>query len=153
MALTIVNVGGVVAFGHDVSTGERGFLARVTNRTGHTSVKGELVTTSTTADNEIVLQTNEYDTFGVIAEAGIAQGQPVWMWNIGSICLVLYKDGVAATRGNLLIAADTDGRAIDIANPGTGLPAAEIHFKECGHVMQSVNAGTNVLVLAMLHFN
>jgi hypothetical protein len=153
MSLSIVSQGGVVALGYDSATNERGYLIKMINRTGHTSVKGELVSCSTTADREVILQTNEYDTVGVVQEAGIAEGSEMWVWMLGSVCQVLYKDSNAATRGNILIAADTNGRAIDITNPGSGLPATDTHFKECGHVMESKNSGTNVLALAILHFN
>jgi hypothetical protein len=148
-----LSISGKVAMHYDSNADERGMLIKVINRTGETSVKGTLVSCSTTADNQVVKQANEFDTIGVIYEAGIAEGYEMWIWANGSICQVLYKNSVAATRGNILIAADTDGRAIDIANPGSGLPSTDTHFKECGHVLQSQSAGTNVLVLAMLHFN
>lgn len=153
MALAYLKVGEAVAFGVDSVSHEYGVLMRYVNRTGHTSVKGELVAVSTSADREVILQASEYDVIGVVAEAGVAEGSEVWVWEVGSVCQVLYKDGVAATRGNILVAADTDGRAIDVANPGSGLPATDTHFKECGHVMQTMSAGTNVLVLATIHFN
>ncbi len=150
--LRIVQIGDV-AIGYDSVTGERGFLVRITNGTGSASVKGSLVSASTSADDAAILQANEYDTIGVVAQAGVTAGAVMWIWVTGSICQVLYKDAVAATRGNILLAADTDGRAIDIANPGGGLPGTDTHFKECGHVLESALAGINVLVLAMLHFN
>lgn len=153
MSLSIASHGGVVAIGYDSATNERGFLIKVINRTGHTSVKGELVSASTTTDREVILQSNEFDAFGVVQEAGVAEGSEMWIWGVGSVCQVLYKDSNAATRGNILLCADTDGRAIDITNPGSGLPSVETHFKEAGHVMQSVGAGTNVLALCVLHFN
>lgn len=126
MALSLITIGGAVAIAHDATTGERGTVLRYVNRTGHTSVKGELVSLSTTADKEVILQANEFDTVGVVAEAGIAEGAEMWVWIIGSVCQVLFKDTVASTRGNLLLAADTDGRAIDVNNPGIGL--ATLHF-------------------------
>jgi len=151
--LKTVQIGGVVAIGYDPTTGERGILTRGINRTGHTSVKGELVSCSTSADDEYILQGNEYDTVAVVAESGIAEGEEMWMWKPGSRAQVLLKDTTAATRGQILIAADTDGRAIGIANPGGGLPGTDTHFKECGHILQSKSAGTNVLVLAEIHTN
>ena len=153
MAISVASQGGVVAIGYDSATNERGFLVKIINRTGHSSVKGELVSCSTTADREAILQANEYDTIGIVQEAGVAEGSEMWMWISGSVCQVLYKDSNAATRGNILIAADTDGRAIDISNPGGGLPGTDTHFKECGHVLESKTAGTNVLALASIHFN
>jgi hypothetical protein len=151
--LQMVVLGNVVAIGYDAITGERGLLTKGINRTGHTSIKGELVSTSTSADDEYILQANEYDTVAVVAESGIAQGAEMWLWKPGSRALVLLKNTTAATRGQILIAADTDGRGIGIANPGGGLPGTDTHFKECGHILQSKLAGTNVLVLCELHTN
>jgi hypothetical protein len=153
MAISLLHIGNVVAIGYDSATGERGLLTKGINRTGGTSVKGTLVTVSTSADNEYVIEADEYDTVGIIQEAGVAEGSEMWIWKPGSKCQVLFKDTVAATRGNILLAADTDGRAIDVANPGTGLPATDTHFKECGHVCESKDAGTNVLVLCEIHMN
>ncbi len=151
MALKTLNIGGVVALGWDSETGERGFLTKIINRTGHTSVKGEGVAPSTTADFEAALQANEYDCIGVVAEAGIAEGSEMWVWGDGSICQVLYKNSTTVTRGEILIAADTNGRFDRVVNPGSGLPATDTHFKECGHVMESKGSGTNVLGLARFH--
>ncbi len=144
---------GKVAIYSDPTTNERGFLLKVINRTGETSVKGKLVSVSTAADNEVILQANEYDTFGVIQESGIAQGSEMFIWVSGSICQVMFKDGVSVARGEICIAADTDGRADRVANPGSGLPGIDVHFKECGHIMQTVGSGTNILALVTIHFN
>ena len=152
MAISLLEHGDVVALGYDSATNERGFLAKFINRTGGASVKGTLIAASTTADREVVKEANEFDCIGVVQEAGVSEGSEMWVWLNGSICQVLYKDSVAATRGYVLLAADTDGRAIDVAVPSSNPVVAE-HFKECGHVMQSASAGTNVLVLASLHFN
>lgn len=153
MTLSVCSHGGVVAIGYDSETNERGFLVKFINRTGGASVKGTIISNSTTADREAIKQFNEYDAIGVVQEAAVAEGSEMWCWMNGSVCQVLYKDSVAAVRGNLLLCADTDGRAIDTANMGGGLPATDVHFKECGHVMESKNAGTNVLALACIHFN
>ena len=137
----------------DATTHERGMLVKFINRTGAASVKGSLVSCSTTADREVILQANEYDTIAVVQEAGVAEGAEMWCWVNGSVAQVLAKDATAFTRGNILIAADTDGRADNVGNPGGGLPGTDTHFKECGHVMESKGGGTNVLVLCSLHFN
>ncbi len=153
MAIELVSASNkVVAIGSDTSTGERGLLVKMINRTGHASVKGEIVAASTATDKEVILQANEYDAIGVVQEAGVAEGSEMWVWMPGSVCQVLYKNSVAATRGYVLLAADTDGRGIDIAVPSSNPVVAE-HFKECGHVMESKGAGTNVLVLCCIHFN
>ena len=74
MTLSLLQHGGVVALGYDSATNERGYLVKLVNRTGASSVKGTLVSASTTADREVIKQTNEYDTLGVIQEAGVAEG-------------------------------------------------------------------------------
>jgi hypothetical protein len=122
------------------------------NRTGGNSVKGELVAASTTADKEVIKCANEFDGLGIIAEAGIPEGQEVWCWCNGSLAQVLLKDGVAAVRGYIALAADTDGRVNAVDVPSSNPVVAE-HFKEIGHIMQAKTAGTNVLALVSLHFN
>jgi len=154
MALQHIAIAGnEVAMGYDSSTGEAGIIIKLLNKTSVSTVKGTLVSASTGIDRAFILQANEYDTIGVVQEAGVPDGSKAWVWMPGSIAQVLFKDSTASTRGNILIADAVDGRAIDITNPGSGLPATETHFKECGHVLESKNAGTNVLVLAALHFN
>jgi hypothetical protein len=156
MALSTVEHGDVVALGYDSATNERGYLVKMINRTGHASVKGELVACSTATDREVILQANEYDTVGAVEEAGVAEASEMWVWMLGSVCQVLYKENTASTRGNILVADAVNGRASDIANPGGGLPGTDTHFTECGHVLQSVaagGAGVSNLVLAILHFN
>jgi len=133
-------------------TAEGGLAVRYLNGTGAVSVKGSVVTVSQAVDLSVVLQTNEYDAIGAVYESGIAADAPVWVVVSGK-AQVLYKDSTAATRGNLCISDAVDGRASDIANLGDGLPAADIHFKEIGHVLESKDAGTNVLVYVNLHFN
>lgn len=153
MSLHLIDAGGVVALGYDEATGERGFLCRHTNGTGSSSVKGSIVSMSTTDDNKFVLQANEYDAWGVVAESGVANDGLCWVWKSGSRAQVLVKDTIAVTRAGIMICADTDGRADWLANPGSGLPAVDIHFKEIGHPAESKAGGTDVLVLTDLHFN
>jgi len=148
----LLQLAGKVALAADSTTLERGMVVRMINRTGGVSIKGTLVAASTATDREVIKQATEFDTIGVVQEAGVAEGSEMWVWMPGSVCQVLFKDTVAATRGNVLIAADTDGRAIDVAVPSANPVVAE-HFKECGHVMESKGAGVGVLVLAAIHFN
>lgn len=153
MAISLLQHGGVVALGYDSDTGERGFLTKLTNRTGGASVKGTLLSASTTADAEVILQASEYDTIAVCQEAGVAEGSQMWCWMPGSICQMLLKDTVTAAQGELALAADTDGRMDRTTNPGGGLPGTDIHFKEVGHVLQDVTGGTNQLCLVAMHTN
>jgi len=153
MALKILLQGSSFnAIGHDSVTGETGYLQRLKNTTGAVSVKGTLVTQSTTADDSLVLEVNEFDTFGIVAESGVADNEFVWVWKNGSRALVLFKDANSSTRGYVAIASDTAGRAVNVAVPSS-TPAAAEHFKEIGHVLESKSDGTDVLVLVELHFN
>lgn len=152
----ITTDGTIVAGGIETATvkftAEGGLAIRLTNKTGGASVKGTLVSASTAVDNAFILQANEFDTIGAVYEAGIADGSECWIV-ISGRAQVLMKNTVASTRGNVLIAADTDGRANSIANPGQGVPATETHFKECGHFIETKTGGTDVLAYAVLHFN
>lgn len=152
MSLQVWQHGGVVAIGYDDTTGERGFLTKIKNATGTATVKGTIVCQSATVDNAFMLQTDEFDSIGVVAEAGVADGAEAWIWKNGSRAQVLFKNNVAAVREYVLLAADTDGRGTNVAVPSSNPVVAE-HFKECGHTCESKNAGTDVLVLCDLHFN
>ena len=152
MALSVSSYSGVIGFGVDTVTGERGIVQKMKNTTGATSVKGSVIAQSTTADNAFVLEANEFDTIGVVAESGVAHNADCWIWVNGSVAQVLWKNDTTATRGYVALAADTDGRAINVEVP-TVNPAVAEHFKEIGHVLESKDAGTNVLVFVNLHFN
>lgn len=150
MALIIpFNGGNSVAIGYDSTTGESGVLLKV--QLGENVVKGEVLAVSGAADNKYIKQTAEYDAVCVAAEAGSTNGY-IWAWTTGSICQVLFKDSTASVRGYVAISDAVDGRAnnVDLATIG-GLPAADIHFKEIGHIKESKNAGTNLLVLIHFH--
>lgn len=130
-------------------------MVQLSNKTGVASVKGSVVSASTAVDNAFMLQTNEFDTIGIVAESGIADGSLCWIITSG-IAEVLLKDNTAATRGNWVIAADTDGRA-DATQP-TPFPNNTLnehtqHFKEIGHCTESKIAGTNVLAKCIVHCN
>lgn len=153
MALITINApSGKFALGSDAVTAERGILYKVTNRTGHASIKGEVVGPSTSADGEVILNDSGFDPIGVVQEAGVAEGSEMWVWGCGSICQVMMKDSTAAVRGQVMLADDVDGRAYCVAVPSSNPVVAE-HFRELGHCLQSKDAGTNVLTLCVLHFN
>lgn len=133
-------------------TEEGGYATRLLNGTGTTSVKGSVVSASTSADLTFISQANEYDAFGVVYESGVAAGEETWVVVAGQAD-VLVENSHAMVHGELALCSATDGRATSTTNPGSGLPAVDIHFKEIGHVLQSKDAGTNVLCRCMLHFN
>lgn len=136
-------------------TKEGGYAIKLLNNTGSSSVKGTLVSASPNIDNSFILQTNEFDTIGVVYEDGIANESSCWVV-ISGIAQVLLKNSTSATRGYWAIAADTDGRANitqPTPQPNNTLSEHTIHFKEIGHCIESKNAGTDVLAKCVLHFN
>jgi hypothetical protein len=150
MALSVpFNAGNTVAIGFDSATGESGVLIKV--QLAENVVKGEVLSVSPSADNKYIKQANEYDAVAIASEAGSSNGY-IWAWTTGSVCQVLFKDGVAPVRGYVATSADTDGRgnAVDIATIG-GNPAIDIHFREIGHIRESKSSGTNVLALVHFH--
>ena len=153
MALQYISIGdGMMALGYDSITGERGILMKLTNRTGGATVKGQLVSSSNAYDKSFRLQEREFDSIGVVYDAGISDGQLAWIWVNGSMAQVLWKNSETSTRGYVALAADTDGRAYNIAVPSSN-PVVGEHFKEIGHVMETKNSATDLLVLVHLHFN
>lgn len=128
-----------------------GLMIKLTNKTGNATIKGSVVSASNSDDNAFKLQSDEFDSIGIVYESGIADGQEAWIV-VSGIAEVLFKDGEAATREYVALAADTDGRALCIAVPAANPVQAE-HFKEIGHTIESKLAGINVLVKCVLHFN
>lgn len=132
-------------------TPEGGIAIRLTNGTGATSVKGSVVAVSTTDDNRFILQDNEYDSIGVVYEAGVANGASCWVVIAGR-AEMLFENDQSPVRGQLIIAAATNGRVRCVAVPSSN-PVVGEHFKECGHCMESKSGGTNVLAFGIIHFN
>lgn len=132
-------------------TPEGGLAIKIVNGTGSPSVKGTLISVNPSVDKQGILQSNEFDTFGIAYESGIANGSEMWVV-ISGYADILFKDSTVVTRGYLAIAADTDGRAVTIAIPSSN-PTVGEHFKEIGHCLESKIAGTNVLARCVIHFN
>lgn len=145
-------MGPLAPYGRALFTPDGGVAVRMKNGTGAATVKGSLVSASTTNDFEFILQNNEYDTFGIVYESGIAAGGEALVV-VSGIADVLVADNITVNRGTIAIASQVDGRATAVANPGSGLPATDTHFREIGHFIQYGAPGTNVLVRAVLHFN
>ena len=127
-----------------------GFMVKRINKTGASSVKGTVVTTSDTTDNAVRINpTNGDMACGVMFEDGIPDGQECWVVT-GGIAQVLLVDGVAGTRNYIAYSSTSVAGRIDTA---ATIPAASVHFTEIGHTNESKAAGTNVLVTCFLHFN
>lgn len=134
-------------------TPEGGIAVLLTNLTGADSVKGTIVSASTTPGG-FKVQANEYDAIGAVYNGGVPTGGDTWVVICG-LAEVLLEDGTAATAGNWCHMAATDGRAdCSLTQPsGGGFVEASEHFKEIGHCLETKTAGTNVLAKIVLHFN
>lgn len=144
---------GVLQIGGVGFTPEGGVATRLINKTGAASVKGSLVSADAAVAGAFKLQANEYDALGVVYETGVADGSPCWVVHYGQAD-VLLEDGTASAMGNWCHHAATDGRAdCSLTQPsGAGFTEASEHFKEIGHCLQTVTAGTNKLARILLHF-
>lgn len=134
---------------YDSSTGEWGPQAKLTNKTGGNTVKGQIVIASTGTDMAFNTAPISSDApIGVIYEAGVADASDAWVWMAGATCQVLIKDGTTSTRGYWASVSDTAGRA-DITNAA---PVPATHPQEIGHCLESKGSGTSVLARISLHF-
>jgi len=132
-----------------------GVMIKLTNKTGAPSVKGSVVSASTTTDNAFQLQSNEFDSIGIVYDNGVADGQACYVV-ISGVAEVLLTNGTASTRGYWVIADAVDGRANatqPVPIPGNTTAEHTLHFKEIGHCLESKVAGTNVLAKCIIHFN
>ena len=131
-----------------------GVAVKLTNKTGGDSVKGEVVTPSSTVDNAVSkIVVDVPDPIGVFYESGIADGSEAWVVVAG--IADVYFIG-STTRGYIargFLAADAGyviGQAMAEIYP-TSPFSVDKHFYEIGHVLESrVGAG---LAKCVLHFN
>jgi hypothetical protein len=132
-------------------TEEGGRAIKLTNRTGAPSVKGQIVEASGSYDNAFqTAVATSYDPIGAVYESGIADGSDCWIV-CGGRAQVLLEDSTAATRGYWVgTSTVTGGRADATSASSPGLALA--HFRELGHCIESVPAGTNKLAFIMMHF-
>ncbi len=116
-----------------------GIAIKAVNRTGHTSVKGELVESSNTVAGEVTLEpANGVDCIGAIYNAGIAEGSDAWIGCIG-IVEVLYDVNGAINGGWVETSNATNGRAVGTAASPSPAPQ---HFEEIGHAMEAAAANS-----------
>lgn len=137
-----------------VSAKSNQYMIPLINKTGSVTVKGSLVSASTTTDLAFQLQANQFDTIGVVSESGIADGQLAYII-IQGIADILLENNTSSTRGNFIFSSTVDGRAnasLSVPDGGT-IQSINEHFKEIGHCIESKSAGTNVLCKAIIHFN
>jgi len=136
-------------------TPEGGFAELLVNKTGAASVVGKTVQIEATTDSAVdICDADGQEMIGAMYEAGIADGDDVWVVTAGR-AQVLLKDATAGTRGYWVKTSDVAGRvdATNAAPPGGGVVQIDTHMQECGHCMQTIGAGTDVLCWIQMHFN
>ncbi len=130
-----------------------GFAIKLTNKTGANTVQGNLVRADTATDDAFILTAAADDEyFGVILEAGVADGSEAWIV-IHGIADVLFDDNVAAVRGNWVGTGQAGLARTQAAPPALGVAA---HFEEVGHSIENVTAGgggTFILARVVLQHN
>jgi hypothetical protein len=127
-----------------------GFMVKLTNKTGATSVKGTVVYADPDVDNAFDVNPIDGDMpFGIVYDNGIADGAECWVV-VSGIAEVLLVNTVASTRSYIAYSSGTVAGRIDTA---ATIPVAATHFKEIGHTLESKAGGTDVLVKCALHFN
>lgn len=124
-----------------------GIAIKLINRTGHSSVKGEIVESSGTTDLEVtLLPSGAVDPIGAIYNAGIAEGSNVWVV-VAGIVQVLYDANGAINGGWVETSNATAGRADGSAATPAASPQ---HFEEMGHALE--DAAANTLGKMTMHF-
>lgn len=145
--IAVVNSGTWSVPSNAMITPEGGYAVKLINRTGHASVKGEVVIASTTADGEVIIcPTSEEMPVGCVYNAGVAEGSAIWVV-VGGIAEVLYDAGGATVGDFVCVSASTAGRADGTA----ASPEATTHWREIGHAIAS--ASGNALGKIIMHFN
>lgn len=144
---------GLASTGKVAFTPEGGIAVKMTNKTG-VSVKGTIVTSYGSAvDNACVpsptAATGGDRPFGVMYEAGIADGASCWVVvaGIADVLLATTLTSTTVLPGYVVMASTaTAGRADCHVDPNSST-----HDRECGHFLEAKSGG-NQLVKVVLHF-
>jgi len=125
-----------------------GYAIKLTNKTGGNTVAGQLVApySATAVDDAFkTAGANSDEVFGIVLDAGIADGSEAWIVVSGRADVLM--DGGGSARGDRIISSATAGSA-DVWNTGG---AVATHFLEIGHCIETrTGAG---LARCVLHFN
>jgi len=132
--------------GQSFITPEGGIAVSLTNRGGHVSVKGEVVTADLSNNNAFYINSPSDLPIGVVYESGIAVGKEVIIVFSGR-AQVLLEDALSGGRSNyVFVSSLTAGRADAsvIAAPSASYPHV------LGRCLQTITGGTSVLCWVML---
>lgn len=135
-------------------TPEGGLAVLMTNKTGGVSVKGEVVTSSSTTDNAVAkIVVDVPNPIGVFYDSGAADGSEAWIVISGIADVYFIGNTTHGFIARGFLAADAGyvaGQVMAEAYPVAPF-ASDKHFYEIGHVLTSrTGAG---LAKCVLHFN
>jgi len=152
MALQYISTGdGTAAIGSDSATNERGFLIKIRNKTGETSVKGKVVVTALGITLGVALLGQNASDWrppvGVIAEGGKPDGSDMWVWTSGSVCKILAKNSIAVTEGAQLCQSDVEGRVVCLTDQNNTITEYSLVVASSTEVAANTN---ETLVLGLL---
>jgi hypothetical protein len=126
-----------------------GLAVLLTNKSGSTLNKGEIVVADTTTDDAVDLApADSPNPIGAVYDTTIADDAAGWIVYNG-IAQVLLETGDAAVRGDWLGTSDSTAGVVQSQAASPAVTA--LHFQEIGHSIQSAAGGT--LCRAILHFN
>ncbi len=126
-------------------TAEGGYCILLTNKTGISSIAGEVVIASTvTADAVASGAGGELQPIGVFLDSGVADG--VGAWIVVSGIADIKADATGWAVGDRIVTSATAKRGAV-----NNLPIAAVHFQELGHAVEA--AGANALGRCVLHQN
>ena len=137
-------------------TKEGGLAVLIVNKTGAATVKGTLVEPSpSTASAFAVSGTSAFDPIGVVYDSGIDDGQKAWMVILGIADVLMQDDNGVSLEDFMQGSVTQAGRAYSPGSipDGQSFAAVNNHFREIGHSLQAIEAGTNKLCRILMHFN
>lgn len=147
---TTLDVGGIINSNNEIispsgkMTLQGGFATYLTNNTGTTTVKGQIVHCSGTLGFSTA-NANDDMPIGIVLDAGVANGSKAWIV-CGGVADVLIDAG-GCNIGDWVGTGATAGSA----NGDATVPLPGQHFQEIGHALETrANAG---LAKCILHFN
>lgn len=131
--------------------GGGGFYIVLKNKTGAPSVKGTIVDMHSSEAQAFALEAaDDQDPMGVVLDDGVPDGG--WCRVIvKGMAQVLLRDGVAGTTGYWARASATVAGRVDVAATPPGADVS--HWREIGHIAETIGSGTDVLCWATIHFN
>ena len=124
-------------------TKDGGYAIKLTNRTGSTSVQGEVVRPSNVANSVRLTAANDLGAIGVFEATGIAHNAEAWIVTGGMA--IVKADGAGWAIADRIVTSLSGGRGA-----ANNAPSVAIHFQEIGHAIEA--AAGNGTGRVVLHF-